>query len=239
LPAAEREHVLAHTGVCRQCDTHRQSIETQRALLRNLAQAEVPEGLAARLRVMASHERERQLARVSFATRMRRWTANVELVFDNLMKPVALPFTGGLVSTLLIFALLVPRLSFSHPTSSNEFTTAEFATAGPRGSIVTTPWNEGVDEAAVDFPVFTSPDQPDSDYVNIVNLTIDESGKVVDWSVVRGHLTDEINSIILFSRFQPATALGVKTSGIIQVRQSLPPCKYMHCTNNNSVTVRG
>ena len=68
-----------------------------------------------------------------------------------------------------------------------------------------------------------------------MNLVIDESGKVVDWTVVRGHLTEEITSIILFSRFQPATDLGRTTSGTIQVRQGLLPCKYRRC----SATVRG
>ena len=43
----------------------------------------------------------------------------------------------------------------------------------------------------------------------------------------------------LLGRFDPVTADGVNTSGTIQVRQSLPPCKYTRCTNNNSVTVRG
>ena len=182
------------------------------------------------LRVMASHERERQLARISMRERMRRLVAKVDLAFDNLMRPVALPLTGGLLSTLLLFGLMMPSLSFSHQASGRDFSTV------PQGSIVTSPWNEGAKDAdAADFPLFASPDQPKSDYVNIVNLTIDESGRVVDWSIVRGQLTDEIKSIILLSRFEPATNLGVPTSGIIQVRQSLPPCKYTSC----SATVRG
>jgi len=225
--------MLAHMGACRRCGAHLESMETQRSLLRNLGQAQVPEALAAKLRVMASHERERQLARVSFRIRMRRWASRAQLLFDNLMGPVALPFTGGLVSTLLIFGLLMPTLSFSHPTGGHEFSTF------PSGSLVSSPWNQGVDADAEDPPRLSSPDQPsadpDSDYVNIVNLVIDESGKVADWTVVRGQLTDEINSIIMFSRFEPATVFGLKTSGTIQVRQGLVPCKYRRC----SATVRG
>jgi hypothetical protein len=233
VPAGERENVLAHTGVCRECGTHLESLQTQRALLRKMAQAPVPEALAAKLRVMASHEWERQLARVSIRERVRRLVSRVELAFDNLMRPVALPFTGGLLSTLLMFGLLMPTLSFSHQTGGYEFTTL------PRGSIVINPWDQGVSADAEDFPLFASPDQPNSDYVNIVNLTINEYGKVSDWKIVRGQLTDEMTSIIMFGRFDPATAFGIKTSGIIQIRQSLPPCKYTRCTNSNSVTVRG
>jgi hypothetical protein len=68
--------------------------------------------LATKLSVMASHERERQLARVSVRERVRRLAANINLAFDNLMRPVALPLTGGLLSALLVFGLMMPSLSF-------------------------------------------------------------------------------------------------------------------------------
>jgi hypothetical protein len=230
LPEAEREDVLAHAGLCRECGTQLASLQKQRAILRNMAQAPVSDVLAARLSVLASHERERQLARVSIRERMRRLAANVDLVFQNLMRPVALPVTGGVFSTLLLFALMMPSLSFSHQTGGYDFSTA------PQGSLVANPWDQGAGDDAEDFPVlFGSPNDSKSDYVNIVNLTIDESGRVADWSVVRGQVTDEMKSIILYSRFVPATTFGVRTSGVIQVRQSLPPCKYISC----SATVRG
>jgi len=221
--------VLAHTGVCRKCSTRLVSLQTQRAILRKMVQTPVPDALAARLSVMASHERERQLARVSIRERIRRLAVNIDLIFDNLMRPVALPLTGGLLSTLLLFGLMMPSLSFSHSTGGYDFSTL------PQGSIVTNPYDQGADDDARDFPLFASPDEPNSDYVNIVNLTIDESGRVADWSIVRGQLTDEMKSIILLGRFVPATTFGVRTSGTIQVRQSLPPCKYTSC----SATVRG
>jgi hypothetical protein len=145
------------------------------------------------------------------------------------MRPVALPVTGGLISALLSFGLIMPSLSFSHQNGGYDLSTA------PQGSIVATPWNQGADDDAADFPLFAAPDQPKSDYVNIVNLTIDESGRVADWSIVRGQLTDEMKTIIILGRFVPATTFGVRTSGTIQVRQSLPPCKYTSC----SATVRG
>lgn len=229
LPAAERENVLAHAGTCRECGSTLASLKAQRALLRKMAQAPVPQVLAARLRVLASHERERQLARVSIHERLRRLSAKIDLVVDNLMRPVALPLAGGLLSTLLVFGLMMPSLSSSHQTGGDDFSTL------PQGSIVTNPYDQGADDDARDFPIFASPDQPNSDYVNIVNLTIDESGRVADWSIVRGQVTDEMKDIILFSHFVPATTFGVRTSGTIQVRQSLPPCKYTSC----SATVRG
>jgi hypothetical protein len=229
MPQAERENLLAHTGACRKCGAHLEWLQAQRATMRRMAQTPMPADLAARLSVLASHERERQLTRMNFGARVRRIAAKVDLAFENMMRPVALPVTGGVLSTLLLFALMMPSLSFSHPNVGNDFSTA------PQGSLVANPWNQGAADDAADFPLFASPGQPITDYVNIVNLTIDESGRVADWSVVRGQITDEMKTIILLGRFEPATTFGVPTSGTIQVRQSLPPCKYTSC----SATVRG
>jgi hypothetical protein len=229
LPHEDREGVLAHTDSCRQCGTLLEALEHQQSLLRNMVQPELPATLVSKLQVIASHERERKLASVSWSERIRRASGWVQLHFDNMMRPVALPFTGGILSTLLIFAVLMPTLSFSHPSDGYEFRTL------PQGRIVTNPWEQGVEADLKDFPMFGPPGESNSDYMNVVNLTIDEYGKVEGWDVVRGRLTDEMNSIILFGRFIPATTMGINTWGVIQVRQTLPPCKYTRC----SVTVRG
>ena len=229
LAAVERENVEAHAAICRECGWHLAFMQRQRAELQKLPPAQMPEDLATRLSVLASHECERRAAHASIRERLRRLAMKADLVFQNLMRPVAVPVTGGVFSTLLLFALMMPSLSFSHPTGGYDFSTA------PQGSIVVNPWDLGATDDNADFPVFANPDEPQSDYVNIVNLTIDESGRVADWSVVRGQVTDEMKSIILYSRFVPATTFGVRTSGVIQVRQSLPPCKYTSC----SATVRG
>jgi hypothetical protein len=229
LEAEEQANVLAHTEVCRDCATHLSWLQSQRTTMRKMVRVPMPENLALRLSVMASHERERQLSRVNVRERARRVVANLNLAFDNLMRPMALPLTGGLLSAILLFGFMMPSLSFSHQTGGDDFFTA------PQGSIVANPWNLGADDDAADFPIVASPNEPKSDYVNIVNFTIDESGRVADWSVVRGQVTDEMKTIILLGRFTPATSFGVRTSGTIQVRQSLPPCKYMRC----SATVRG
>ena len=153
MPEAERDSVLAHTGVCRDCATHLAALETNRATMRRMAQAPMPAALATRLSVLASHERERQLGRVSVSERLRRIAAKIDLTVDNLMRPVALPVTGGVLTTLLAFGLIMPSLSFSHPNGGYDFSTA------PQGSLVANPWDLGVDEDAKDFPLFGSPDQ--------------------------------------------------------------------------------
>src|SRR5580693_3305015 len=90
LEIEERENVLEHTGMCRDCAARLAWLESQRETMRRMALAPIPESLATRLSVLASHERERQLARVSVRVRLSRLAANLNLTFNNLMRPVAL-----------------------------------------------------------------------------------------------------------------------------------------------------
>jgi len=236
LPEAERENVFDHVRVCRECGDRLSSLQTQRAILRKMAQAPVPADLAARLSVLASHERERQLARVSLGVRVRRMAAKIDLAFENLMRPVALPVTGGLVSALLLFGLMVPTLSFAHKTTGHESHADDvseqlsrrdiFPATFPTGQLVTNPYGQTDDD---DDSLRIEPvDSMPSDFLNIVDLTIDETGRVVDWTVVKGVITADMKSVILLSTFQPATNMGMATSGKIRMVQFAP-----------SVTVHG
>jgi hypothetical protein len=204
--------------------------------LRKMAQAPVPADLAARLRVLASHERERQLARVNIGERVRRMAAKIDLAFENLMRPVALPVTGGLVSALLLFGLMVPTLSFAHKTTGHESYADDvseqlsrrdiFPATFPTGQLVTNPYGQTDDDD--DSPRIEPVNSTPSEFLNIVDLTIDETGRVVDWTVVKGVITADMKSVILLSTFQPATNMGMATSGKIRVVQFAP-----------SVTVHG
>ena len=51
---------------------------------------------------------------MSLSARAHRWAGRVQLVFENLMRPMALPFAGGVLSALVMFAMLVPSLAFPH-----------------------------------------------------------------------------------------------------------------------------
>jgi hypothetical protein len=209
LLGKEQQSVLAHMRSCGECGARFEALAEQRAMLRSLAGTKIPENVTAKLRVLASHECARQLTRVSFSARAKRWVSGLELTFDNLMRPVALPLTGGLLSAILLFSLFVPSLSFSHDLGGREFL------AEP-GTLVKSPWGEET------IPRFMPPSAP-SDHVNVVDLYIDQTGKVWNWTVVHGELTGELKTLIMFSRFQqPATSFGVRTSGAIRIYQVSP-----------------
>jgi hypothetical protein len=211
LPADQREHVLAHLDRCRRCGERFESMQRLRAGLRNMARPPVPAALSTSLRVMASHERARRISRQNLAARVAHAKAIVRLVFDNMMRPIAVPITGGVLSAFVLFSLLVPTLSFQHshgyepPLAAAE---TDIQWGNPDGKLL----GATADHARL---------LPGSALIdgNEVSLTllIDEHGRVQDYDLSGGELTDEMKSLIMFSQFVPATVSGQPAKGLKQI----------------------
>jgi hypothetical protein len=128
-----------------------------------------------------------------------------------MMRPFAVPVTGGLMSSLVMFSLLVPSLSFPHKHSYEPplaVAETDVQWGDPDGKIV----GATADHARL---------LPGSAviYGNEVSLTllIDERGRVQDYYLSGGELTEEMTSLILLSQFTPATVNGQPTWGLKQV----------------------
>jgi hypothetical protein len=188
----EQEHLLAHLELCGSCRAHFRSIETLRTGLRKLDRASIPARLAVELRVLASHERVRQLSRRSFSARLRYWGERVRLQFDNLMRPVALPVAGGLLSALLLFGFLLPTLSFKYNVGGELPLSLR---SDPDGKIV---------DWMGDQPRLESVDADVALDETVVEVIIDPQGRVFDYDVRQGQLTPEMQNILMFSKFTPA-----------------------------------
>jgi hypothetical protein len=211
LPAGEREYVLAHLDGCRKCGERFESMQYMRASLRDMARPPVPAALSTQLRIMASHERARCIARKNFSTRLEHWVAATRLAFDNMMRPFAVPVTGGLLSALVMFSVLFPTLSFRHNHSYEPplaVAETDVQWGNPDGKLM----GATADHARL---------LPGSALIdgNEVSLTllIDERGRVQDFYLSGGELTDEMKSLIMFSQFAPPTAGGQPTWGLKQV----------------------
>jgi len=201
----EREEVRTHLNACRDCSARLKSYEGVRARLRKLDRPRIPAGLTVQLRVLASHERVRQLARASFPARVRYWADRVALGYDNLMRPVALPVAGGLLSALLLFSVLVPNLSFRHNRSIEPPLSLS---SDPDGRIVG--WSGVV-------PRLESVNAATEGDGTVVELIIDNQGNVADYSVRQGQLTPDMQNIILLSKFTPAMFFYQPAWGKIRV----------------------
>lgn len=215
IPAGERENVLAHLKSCRACGAQFESMQNLRVALTGMNHAPMPANLASSLRVMASHERARQVSRATVSSRWKYWSDHARLWFDNLMRPVAVPFAGGLLSAVVLFSALVPSLTIQH-----EFADSGLYNTDPYGQVVVLDSSGAyASGSSVDIPRIapTYGDNPDDAIV--VWLAINENGKVQDYSVVKGRLTPDMQSIIMISKFSPATFLGLPTPGLIKMVQ--------------------
>lgn len=206
LTSDEWEESKAHIRSCRRCDAHLEAMRKMRGGLKDMVQIAPPAELGARLRVMASHERARQIARANLAARIHNFRSTLRLYFDNMMRPFAVPVTGGLFSALLMFSILVPTLNPFQRNSGDE----------PPLAIITDPEGEIVGASREALRLQPGGATITGGEVSLV-LLIDERGHVQDYYLSGGELTDEMKSLILLSRFTPATIDGQPTWGLKQV----------------------
>lgn len=194
----ERARVAGHLAACRECAAHLRQLSALRDGLKSLPEAPVPGRLRTQLQVLASRERARWNATKTLPLALHAWAVNIKLAVDNLMRPLALPFAGGLVSAILLFSLLVPTLGF-RPTILNDVPTG-FYTAATLVEVA---------------PLGIHGDE------TVVELYVDAKGQATDYSVQQGKVSPEMQAdltkMLFFSRFTPATWFGQPTNGKVLV----------------------
>ena len=196
LPKEVRETVALHVARCGACQVRLQELAMVRAAVRSLPAEPVPAKVTTALRVIASKERARVVARRGrfdlVPSRLRLWA-------DNLMRPLALPFAGGFVSAVALFAVLIPNFTF-HPIAGNDVPFGLSTEPTFKGQL---PF--GFDSDTADF---------------VVEVVVDGQGRMADFAVVQGPslannpgLKRLIERKLLFTEFTPATMFGRPTSG--------------------------
>jgi anti-sigma factor RsiW len=204
VDAAERETVLAHMESCRTCSAHYESMQNLRSALLGVDAPPMPANLRQELQVLASHEHARRVSRLTLAARINHLKDRLHLVFDNIMQPFGVPVASGLVSALMLFALLAPSLSFARRSGADEST-----------AVATYPQLEDVGQGNV--PQVESPDSFGAQPETVLELKISPEGKVWDWTVVQGTLTPDLEQMILLARFTPATVFGRRSWGMARI----------------------
>ncbi len=153
--------------------------------LRSLPRLRPPAGLNSSLRVIASREIQRIVHGRSL-TKMDRF----KLSFDNLMRPLALPFAGGIFSAVILFSMwVVPSFPVHASTASDVPIGLTTMAAVKRMAPIATTANEDV----------------------VVDVTIDGDGRMIDYTIVSGGVKSDIalrrsiEGFLLLTSFTPAT----------------------------------
>jgi hypothetical protein len=117
-----------------------------------------PPGLTTSLRVIASRERQRVVGSSGFGRMFAQWYDRASLGMTNVMRPLALPFAGGVFSAVALFSMwLVP----TYPMRA----TAGFEAPKPSTPSLS-PWDLYVDM--------------------VLEVNVDDQGHMVDYTVVSG-----------------------------------------------------
>jgi hypothetical protein len=191
--------------------THEQLSQALRRLPKKLP----PAGLRMQLRVVAS--KERQLRGLTRWERVRAWFDEVQFRLNNAMRPFAIPAAGGLFSAVALFSTWVV------PTYPLRAVGADIPTM-----LTTEAAIRGTMQAGLG-----------SDGIAIVDVTVDEQGRMVDYKVVagaaalaNGTIRRRLENTLLFTEFIPATTFGQPmTQSVVRVSIDIG--------NNSRIEVRG
>ena len=177
---------LAYCGPCRQ---ELGMWEAIHADLHGLPRCRVPSELALRLRVGVSQGLHRNLLN------------HLWVRMDNVLEPLLLPASGGVLAAIVCFCLIMGSLVV--PVTNIPDVPLAFVTP-PRVRELAPP-----ELAPIDF---------NSGDTSVVVLTrIDAGGRVMGYRVLSGasspKLIQQLDRVIYFSIFQPATSFGRPTDG--------------------------
>ncbi len=199
--AEERRGIEMHLAGCAACTQEAQQLAQLRTRLRALPAHTPPPEFSMRLRVMAAREHALKQAQANRRALLERWFDELSLAAHNMMRPLALPFAGGLLSALMLFGMLVPQVW--RRTSVNE-------------DVPTMLTTEAGLKSALSFGL------GDDDIV--VDVLVDESGRLLDYWVPDGQhwgsdpeLRRRVESTLVCTQFTPATMFGMPASGKLRI----------------------
>jgi anti-sigma factor RsiW len=104
LRRRERSKVEAHLRECDACSVMLYELRSVRSSLVDLPAPAAPRSLRSKLLVLAS--KERQLLMETDGSRLRRCWNNWKFRMSQLMRPLTIPATGGIISSVLLFGAL-------------------------------------------------------------------------------------------------------------------------------------
>jgi hypothetical protein len=131
------------------------------------------------------------------------------LLLENVLKPLALPATGGFVTAMVVFAIILQLIQPGIPLGavSNDVPTGLLR---PAALISLSELPDGV-SANVSFSGVEAAEEL------LVEVTVDADGRMVDYEILSGPTNEqvhrELDQMLMFSRFRPMMSFGRPTSG--------------------------
>lgn len=176
--------VRQHLTGCAGCREIAEQLQGVRELVAAHGRVNPPADLALRIRLQVSHR-----SQLTFWNRL-------SVRIDNILRPVAIPATAGLLATVITFGVMMHTF-FTRPLISEDVPVS--LTTPPRlrtsPSLTFNTLDEGI----------------------VIETNVDDQGRVVDYRVIIGprdpRQLSELRNILVFTQFEPATLFGKPTYG--------------------------
>lgn len=183
-----------HLEACGACSAQYDQLQQTQRLVAGLGRKQAPPELALRLRVALSQQAAQQ--------RQRRLQGLLVRLQDA-VNAFMLPATAGVVSAVVFFGLLIGFLALPGQLSAANDDVPTLLYTPPQ--LRALPADMGL-SAVNSEPV-------------VVETFVDSNGRVQDYRIIsgpagdHGKLLPQLNNIMIFTTFRPATSFGVPTSG--------------------------
>jgi len=183
-------HMNEHLRECEECAGRFTSMQRTQSLVNGLGRKVAPPELSLKLRVAISQE---------IATARRpRWQA-LRVHWENAFNATMVPATAGVVTTLIIFGLLISFLYPSQVQAANDVPTMLYTPA----ELQSTPFELSMGASNADSL--------------IVEAYVGSDGRVQDYRILSAPedaqaLLPQLKNMLIFTTFHPATAFGQPTA---------------------------
>src|SRR5215472_17193474 len=203
--SSERGEMRAHLESCAFCREELQRYRKLAVLLSRAPRVVPPSDLAVRIKVAAAQVQHTLDPR----THWQRFRDRAEVLLDNVFRPLTLPATGGFVSAMLIFVVVLQVMAPGLTVQANP-NDVPLNIMQPAELV-----------ALSDSPGSWAPEQHDTELALphglLLGVTVDAKGEMVDYQILSGphtpEMQHELNQMLLFSRFNPMRSFGRPTAG--------------------------
>lgn len=193
-----------HLELCAACRSELERYRKLSLLMSRADRAQPPADLAVRIRTAVAQARPAE----SWRERIGKWADRVGLMLDNILKPLALPATGGLVAALVVFAVTARLIAAGVPIG------------GQPNDLPIHLMQPARLESLAPFPVLGAAESESGvagEHTLVVEATVNAQGEVVNYQILHGPrglaVRRQLDQVLLFSRFRPQMSFGRPIAG--------------------------
>ncbi len=187
----QMREISQHLEGCNRCRSEFALLSTTQKMVAGLGRKQPPADLALKLRVRLSQE---------LARSRRRPFEGLTVRLQNAFNAFMVPATAGMVTAIIVFGLLIGVLYPVPMASANDVPTTLYTPP----ELAFSPF--GMEMGSINAETL------------VVEAYIDQNGRVQDYRILSApdntkEIVPELNKMLIFTQFRPATAFGKPTTG--------------------------